>query len=73
MSFARCGVQRDLASWEELTYDYRFCGEELLPCNCGVARCRGMVNVKATQGHDDAVLVPRSSIAEFRSGPTCPE
>ncbi len=31
---------------EELTYDYRFCGEEQLPCNCGAAGCRGRVNEK---------------------------
>lgn len=29
---------------EELSYDYRFAGEEQLRCNCGAAACRGMVN-----------------------------
>lgn len=25
---------------EELLYDYRFSGKELLPCNCGARNCR---------------------------------
>lgn len=28
----------------ELTYDYRFQGEQKLRCNCGAATCRGWVN-----------------------------
>lgn len=35
---------RDIAAWEELTYDYRFSGEERLPCSCGAPTCRGVVN-----------------------------
>lgn len=35
---------RDIQPGEELTYDYRFCGEEILHCSCGSAECRGMVN-----------------------------
>lgn len=35
---------RDIEPGEELTYDYRFCGEEILHCSCGSAECRGMVN-----------------------------
>lgn len=35
---------RDIEPSEELTYDYRFCGEEILPCSCGAAECRSMVN-----------------------------
>lgn len=35
---------RDIEPSEELTYDYRFCGEDILPCNCGAPRCRKMVN-----------------------------
>ncbi|KAG2498072.1 hypothetical protein HYH03_003832 [Edaphochlamys debaryana] len=37
-------AKRDIAAWEELTYDYRFNGAEDLPCNCGAATCRGLVN-----------------------------
>lgn len=35
---------RDIEAGEELTYDYRFCGEEILYCSCGSTECRGMVN-----------------------------
>lgn len=35
---------RDIEPGEELTYDYRFCGEEILPCSCGAPECRSMVN-----------------------------
>jgi hypothetical protein len=42
---------------EELTYDYRFCGKEQLPCNCGAATCRGSVNEKAP-GWDEVWVRP---------------
>ena len=35
---------QDIDPGEELTYDYRFCGEEILHCSCGAPECRGMVN-----------------------------
>jgi hypothetical protein len=35
---------QDIAPGEELTYDYRFSGEEVLHCSCGSAQCRGQVN-----------------------------
>ena len=38
------GVQGDIAAGEELCYDYRFAGEQRLPCNCGAASCRRFVN-----------------------------
>lgn len=44
MSFKYSFSQRDIEAGEELTYDYRFSGEEQLRCNCGSARCRGYVN-----------------------------
>lgn len=37
-------AKRHIKPMEELTYDYRFAGEEILPCNCGAEKCRGMVN-----------------------------
>ncbi|GFR40744.1 hypothetical protein Agub_g1354 [Astrephomene gubernaculifera] len=37
-------AKRDIAAWEELTYDYRFNSAEELPCNCGAATCRLLVN-----------------------------
>ncbi|KAF5842505.1 hypothetical protein DUNSADRAFT_6749 [Dunaliella salina] len=37
-------AKRDIHAGEELTYDYRFCGEEQLRCNCGSTQCRGLVN-----------------------------
>jgi hypothetical protein len=57
---------REIATWEELTYDYRFSGEEKLVCNCGAGRCRGMVNQASTgPGGGVAVkgtLVPKSKV-----------
>lgn len=35
---------RDISAGEELTYDYRFSGEEVLRCDCGAKNCRGFVN-----------------------------
>jgi len=44
LSFECSFPQRDIEAGEELTYDYRFSGEEQLRCNCGSTRCRGYVN-----------------------------
>lgn len=57
---------REICAWEELTYDYRFSGEEKLVCNCGAGRCRGMVN-QASTGPGGGVsvkgtLVPKSKV-----------
>lgn len=48
---------RDLHVGEELTYDYRFLGDERLPCNCGTAKCRGEVNWAAAEEPDDGTYV----------------
>ncbi len=45
---------------EELTYDYRFNGEEKLPCNCGAASCRGFVN--APDEEVTVMVVQRSDL-----------
>ncbi len=37
-------ADRDIDAGEELTYDYRFSGEEVLQCSCGSFNCRGKVN-----------------------------
>jgi hypothetical protein len=42
--FSLCGPCTNSRPGEELTYDYRFAGEEKLRCNCGAATCRGWVN-----------------------------
>ena len=48
---------------EEICYDYRFCGDEQLPCNCGAASCRGQVNEQqAGAGRDRRLVVPRSQL-----------
>lgn len=61
--------QRDVPAGEELTYDYRFSGDEKLPCNCGARLCRGFVNVPEEHEHDAGVLVvPRSQLT-WVSGP----
>jgi hypothetical protein len=51
-----------LEAGEELTYDYRFSGDEQLRCNCGAARCRGMVNQRPPAR---GALVPRSQTRPF--------
>jgi PHD-zinc-finger like domain/SET domain/PHD-finger len=58
---------REIATWEELTYDYRFSGEEKLVCNCGAGKCRGMVNQASSGGPGGGVaskgtLVPKSKV-----------
>ena len=37
-------TQEDIEAGEELCYDYRFAGDQRLPCNCGAPSCRGFVN-----------------------------
>ena len=49
---------------DELTYDYRFCGEEQLPCNCGSSGCRGRVNEKPPNWED--VWAPRAALKPYR-------
>ena len=34
----------DIPSGQELTYNYRFCSNEELPCNCSAPACCGLVN-----------------------------
>lgn len=42
---------RDIASGEELTYDYSYSAEgEKVPCNCGSPGCRGCINSTADAG-----------------------
>jgi len=54
---------RDLEVGVELTYDYRFTSQsELLTCNCGVANCRGMVNILDP---DFGLVVPRAELAPW--------
>ncbi len=53
-------MQHDIAPRDELTYDYRFNGDEKLPCNCGAATCRGFVNVRDED--DGVLLVPRAAL-----------
>ena len=43
-------ARRSIAPGEELTYDYRFSGDEALPCACGTAMCRGAVNAPLRPG-----------------------
>ncbi|KAK9809797.1 hypothetical protein WJX73_007597 [Symbiochloris irregularis] len=50
-------AKRPIAIGEELTYDYRFNGDELLSCNCGAASCRGTVNFTASDDETVAVEV----------------
>jgi hypothetical protein len=57
---------------EELTYDYRFAGQEKLRCNCGAPSCRGWVNAPASSDlqaprPDGSLMLPRSEV-EFLTG-----
>lgn len=56
---------RDIAAWEELTYDYRFLGEEVLGCTCGARSCRGMVNEPKCVPGREQLLVPRSQVKPY--------
>ncbi|EFJ42811.1 histone H3 methyltransferase/Trithorax [Volvox carteri f. nagariensis] len=49
-----CVLWRDIEAWEELTYDYRFNSSEELPCNCGAATCRLLVNWPEQVEDEDA-------------------
>jgi hypothetical protein len=58
----------------EVTYDYRFAGQDKLRCNCGAPTCRGWVNAPAAadagaprQRPDGSILLPRSEV-EFLTG-----
>ena len=39
-------ADRDIKKGEEMTYDYRFSGDEILKCSCGAVGCRGKVNLE---------------------------
>lgn len=54
-------TMRDVAAGEELTYDYRFSGDEVLTCNCGAQACRGRVNKPASDA-PHALLLPWSEV-----------
>ncbi len=49
---------------EELTYDYRFGGDEQLPCNCGAPGCRGRVNEKPPNAGE--IWAPRSQLRPYK-------
>jgi hypothetical protein len=53
---------------EEMTYDYRFAGDEKLRCNCGAASCRGWVNAPGSSDSphkrpDGSTYLPRRELA----------
>eukprot|EP01026_Neomeris_dumetosa_P061029 TRINITY_DN5757_c0_g1_i4.p1 TRINITY_DN5757_c0_g1~~TRINITY_DN5757_c0_g1_i4.p1 ORF type:complete len:544 (-),score=58.05 TRINITY_DN5757_c0_g1_i4:277-1863(-) len=49
-------AKRDIEPEEELTYDYRYTGEQSLSCNCGAQGCRQVVNFL---DRDCELLAPR--------------
>ena len=56
----------------ELTYDYRFNGEEVLLCNCGATKCRGKVNLPEKEDPEEKkcpILAARSQIEEISCRP----
>ncbi|CAH8320108.1 unnamed protein product [Eruca vesicaria subsp. sativa] len=59
-------AKRDIARWEELTYDYRFFSvDERLSCSCGVTGCRGVVNDTVAEEQVSKIWVPRSELIDW--------
>ncbi|KAJ9537076.1 hypothetical protein OSB04_029809 [Centaurea solstitialis] len=59
-------AKRDIAQWEELTYDYRFFSiDEQLPCYCGFPSCRGVVNDIDAEVHMAKLSAPRSELKDW--------
>ncbi|PKA57771.1 Histone-lysine N-methyltransferase ATX2 [Apostasia shenzhenica] len=56
-------AKRDVNHWEELTYDYRFFSKDVLACNCGFPRCRGIVN--DTEERIVTAVVPRKELINW--------
>ncbi|ESQ51749.1 hypothetical protein EUTSA_v10016217mg [Eutrema salsugineum] len=58
-------AKRDVAKWEELTYDYRFFStDERLSCSCGFPGCRGVVNDTEAEEQQSKICVPRSALID---------
>ena len=55
-------LQRGIGAGDEFTYDYRFNGDEKLPCNCRAVACRGLVNISSDEA--GPLLVPRAELAK---------
>ncbi|KAK1439506.1 hypothetical protein QVD17_05325 [Tagetes erecta] len=59
-------AKRDIAEWEELTYDYRFFSiDERLPCCCGFPSCRGVVNDIDAEVQMAKLYAPRSELKDW--------
>ncbi|KAJ0259951.1 PWWP domain-containing protein [Hirschfeldia incana] len=59
-------AKRDIAIWEELTYDYRFFSvDERLSCSCGFPGCRGVVNDTVAEEQLSKIYVPRSDLIDW--------
>lgn len=60
-------AKRDIAQWEELTYDYRFFSiDERLPCYCGFPSCRGVVNDIDADAQMAKLYAPRSELKDWQ-------
>ncbi|XP_076937993.1 histone-lysine N-methyltransferase ATX2-like [Bidens hawaiensis] len=60
-------AKRDIAQWEELTYDYRFFSiDEQLSCYCGFPSCRGVVNDVDTEAQMGKLYAPRSELKDWK-------
>ncbi|XP_024961798.1 histone-lysine N-methyltransferase ATX2-like isoform X2 [Cynara cardunculus var. scolymus] len=59
-------AKRDIAQWEELTYDYRFFSiDEQLACYCGFPSCRGVVNDIDAEVQMAKLYAPRSELKDW--------
>ncbi|XP_010457683.1 PREDICTED: histone-lysine N-methyltransferase ATX2-like isoform X2 [Camelina sativa] len=59
-------AKRDVAKWEELTYDYRFFSiDERLACYCGFPRCRGVVNDTEAEEQQANIHASRSELKDW--------
>eukprot|EP00775_Hariotina_reticulata_P004536 gene4536-4788_t len=63
-------ASRDIAVGEELTYDYRFAGDEKLRCNCGASSCRGWVNYphSCDSPQQGVLTLPRQEVMRIAAG-----
>ncbi|XP_024535681.1 histone-lysine N-methyltransferase TRX1 [Selaginella moellendorffii] len=60
-------AKQDIAGGDEVTYDYRFTSiGDQLPCHCGTAGCRGIVNVMDEEDESGRILVRTAELTKLQ-------